>query len=431
MIWARRLISPLLAVCLFAGILAFVEHAPYVYLALTLFVILIFSAAKSNNSSIWKPLLVNLAAIILAIGLAEAYFAGWSELGFSPRLAKERFLLGPNSLATDLEPFISDEVRGYALPKNARIRSLETLGPEKIYDVIYTSNLYGLRISPHDLYKSATSPEDSKNLVFFGGSYTFGEGVQDYEAWPYLVEEKSGGRYRSYNFAMEGYGPHQMLRMLQTGFIDTVNFDKKPVAAFYLAFPRHMIRSSCKYPYFTWDVHGPRYKVNLSGQLEYAGKFDDNWISKIKFLIFKQLAKSHLIINSFWLQQLLGWTPNLFDKEKFIKIILQAQKIFTQKYGNRFYMILWASNIWSDESAEYKYIVSELNSYHINVIETKDIFDSYDNHKDRNIYQIKHDGHPNKLAHEKIAEYVLNYIDRDLNKVPYAQSGSPFTLKKK
>lgn len=411
----RKLII-FLVLCFFAGILAFIEDAPYFYLSLTLFFVLIFSAIRSRKSSIWKSILINLAAIVLAIGLVEANLAGKQEFGFSPKIVQNNFLLRPGGSTTELERWTIDDIRGYALDKNARIRSIETFGREKIYDVMSNTNQYGLRISPHDLHKSATLRKDCKNLVFFGCSCTFGEGVQDNEAWPYLVEEKSKGRYRSYNFAMEGYGPHQMLRMLQTGFIDTVNFDKKPVAAIYLALPQHVIRSSCKYPYFTWDVNGPRYKLNLSDELEYAGKFNNDAISKIKFLIFGQLAKSHLISNSFWIKQLLGWNVNIRDEETFIKIILQAQNIFAQRYGGRFYVIVWANNIWSDESAEYNYIVSELNKYHLNLIETKDIFDSDESHNDKDIYLIKYDEHPNKSAHARIAEYVLNYIDRDLGR---------------
>jgi hypothetical protein len=230
------------------------------------------------------------------------------------------------------------------------------------------------------------------------------------------VEEKSGGKYRSYNFAMEGYGPHQMLRMLETGFIDTVHFDKKPEVAIYLALPQHVIRSACKYPYFTWDVEGPRYALNLSDELEYTGKFNDGMISKIKFLIFEQLAKSHLISNSFWTKQLLGWNVTRRDEETFIKIVVQAQKLFTQRYGGRFYVLLWANNIWVDESDEYKYIVSELKKYQINLIETKDIFAKYKSHKDKDSYLTKYDGHPNKLAHERVAEYILKYLDSDLSK---------------
>jgi hypothetical protein len=446
MIWVRKLVFSFLILCLLAGILAFIERVPYLYISLTICFILLFSAIRSRNSSTWKATLINLAAIFLALGLAEVYLAGWQGLGFAAKLERQDHLLEEGGSTPDIDNWINnDEVRGYAPAKNARVSSIATLGHEKIYDVIYTTDQYGLRVSPHDLDKSPASANNSENMVFFGCSCTFGEGVQDNETWPYLVEEKSGGKYKSYNFAMEGYGPHQMLRMLETGFIDTVHFDKKPKVAIYLALPQHIIRSACRYPSFIWGVEGPRYALNLSGELEYTGKFNDGTIPKIKFLIFKQLAKSHLIANSFWIKQLLGWNVTQRDEGTFIKIVARAQKLFTQRYGGRFYVLLWANDIWADESDEYKYIVSELKKYHIDLIETKDIFDQYDSPQDKvplsiihalsdksavisrdqleaalavwkDNYLIKYDRHPNKLAHERIAEYILKYLDSDLSK---------------
>ena len=75
-----------------------------------------------------------------------------------------------------------------------------------------------------------------------------------------LIKEQSKGKYRTYNFALGAYGPHQMLHMLQTGFLDTVNMKKKPVSAIYLAITDHIARSACKYNYFIWDINGPRYE---------------------------------------------------------------------------------------------------------------------------------------------------------------------------
>jgi len=60
-------------------------------------------------------------------------------------------------------------------------------------------------------------------------------------------------------------------------------------------------------------------------------------------------------------------------------------------------------------------MLSTLIKYHIPVIESKDIF-ADDSLKNRDIYLIKHDEHPNKLANEKIAKYLINYIDNDLGR---------------
>jgi hypothetical protein len=417
MIWVQRFIFLFLVLGLFTGILIFIEHAPYFYISMSLFFIFIFITIKSRISSTFKAILTNLAAIVLAIGLAEAYIAGWEGLGLSPALVQNNIILDAEGQTEEFQGFAMDNVLGYAIAKNTRIRSTETLGNKTIYDVIYTTNKYGLRVSPHDLKDSSVIlPNDFKNVVFFGCSCTFGEGVQDNETWPFLFEEKSGGKYRSHNLAMEGYGPHQMLRILETKLLDHIIADKQPSIAIYLALPQHIIRSSCKYPYFIWDVNGPRYELNSLNEIEYIGKFNEGLFLKIKYMIFQQFARSYLISESFWIRQLLGWNVTQVDKEVFIKIILKAREIFCKSYNGKFYVVIWSQNIWLDDSDEYKYIITELTKYHVNIIETKDIFAEYENHKDKDSYLIKHDGHPNKLAYERIAEYILKYMNSNLSK---------------
>ena len=422
MIWIKRVTFFSLILCSFILVVNFVTHVPYFYISIELFLILVFIAIRSRRSSNWKVFLINLAAIFLAIGFAEAFCAGWDGFGFSPGIEEDRELFVQGGDAKECGKLIDewkfvDNVRGYALPKNARINARKSFGDTVIYDVTYTSNKDGLRVSPHDLsYLSNITQNDSKNLIFFGCSCTLGEGVNDNETYPYLIEDKSRGQYRSYNFAMEGYGPHQMLRILETGLLDSIIPENKPAAFFYLALTAHMYRSSCKYPYFTWDVNGPRYELNSFKEVIYAGKFNDNLISKIKFNIYGQLTKSHLILGSFWIKQLIGWNVSQQDRELFIAIILKSIKLISQKYKVPFYVIVWANDIWSDDSEDYEYIISELKKYQVNLIETKDIFAKYESPKDKDSYLIKYDGHPNKLAYDRVAEYILKYIDSDLSK---------------
>lgn len=416
MVWIKRLSLFILILCSFALTIKFMSHVPYFYISIELFLILLFISIRSKRPSTFKAILINLGAIFLAIGLAEAYCAGWQGFGFSPGIEEYEGLFLQGSDTEECGKVI-DEVRGYALPKNARIKARKTFGEDVIYNVTYTSNKDGLRVSPHDLeYLSNITRDDSKNLGFFGCSCTFGEGVHDNETYPYLIEEKSGGQYRSYNFAMEGYGAHQMLRILETGIVDSIIPENKPAAFFYLALTAHMSRSSCKYPYFTWDVNGPRYELNSFKEVKYAGKFNDSLISKIKFGFYMQLSESHLVCESSWIQHLIGWNVSQKDRELFIGIILKSKKLISRKYEVPFYVIVWADDIWSDDSEDYKYIVSELKINHVNIIETKDIFNKYNDPHDKQRYLIKVDGHPNKLAYGRIAEYLLDYVNCNIAK---------------
>jgi len=411
MIWKTKIIVFSLILCSIIVLLTLVNHVPYFYISIEIFLIIVIYAVNSKKSSTWKALMINLSAIFLAVGFAEAFCAGWDAFGFSNRVLKERYLLTQKG-----HYFGIDEVRGYALRINAKISAKKIVEGEIVYDVTYTTNKYGLRVSPRDLNLSSDILKRSdKNVFFFGCSCTFGEGVKDNKTFPYLIEEKSKGNYKSFNMAMEGYGPHQMLRILETGLTDTVTPPKKPSVFIYLAIIEHIERISCKYPYFTWDVYGPKYGLDAHNDAKYVENFNTKLISKIKFIFYNQLAKSRLVLKSFWLRQHLGWNVTQEDKDLMVKIILRSRDIIAQKYNGMFYVLIWPDSM-RENSLDYKYIVSELRKHQVNLIEIKDIFAEHESPKDIGGYQIISDGHPNELAYQRIADYMVNYLNINIKK---------------
>jgi hypothetical protein len=81
-----------------------------------------------------------------------------------------------------------------------------------IYDVTYTIDADGLRIAAG----LDENPHDNRCMLFFGCSFTFGEGVDDHEAMPYVAGTLAN--LRAYNFGFPGYGPHQMPRPSSTAW---------------------------------------------------------------------------------------------------------------------------------------------------------------------------------------------------------------------
>ena len=84
------------------------------------------------------------------------------------------------------------------------------------------------------------------DAFFFGDSFTYGEGVNDDETLPYLFEKLSGGRYRAYNLAFHGYGPQQMLRVIETGLLEKMVSDQRPLIVVYEALVQHIERAAGK-----------------------------------------------------------------------------------------------------------------------------------------------------------------------------------------
>src|SRR5262249_13543248 len=125
------------------------------------------------------------------------------------------FLNASRPQMTDtLEFNLDDPDLGYSLEPNQRAQARELHGQRVLFDVTYTIDGNGFRVVP----TSATLAQC--RVAFLGDSFTFGWGLADAETMPNQFVAASAGLYRGYNLAQSGYGPHQMLRMLETERFD-------------------------------------------------------------------------------------------------------------------------------------------------------------------------------------------------------------------
>ena len=91
--------------------------------------------------------------------------------------------------------------------------------------------------------------------MFFGCSFMFGHGVEDDQTLPYYFVQEARGTFEGFNFAGDGWGPHQMLREIETGFVRRVA--GTPELAIYEAIPDHLRRVAGRAP---WE-DGPKYDL--------------------------------------------------------------------------------------------------------------------------------------------------------------------------
>jgi hypothetical protein len=157
---------------------------------------------------------------------------------------------------------------------------------ELIYAATYTIDSRAVRVGAP--IKGSVVDEVSC-VVFYGDSYTFGEGLNDSEALPYLVSEKSNGRYRTFNLAFHGYGPHQMLASLEANREQQI-LDCTPDHAIYQAIPEHAVRVTGRQ---SCDKHGPRYVFNAEGHAERQGQFHHTVAAKAS-------PNSRFVVRGFW-----------------------------------------------------------------------------------------------------------------------------------
>ncbi len=183
----------------------------------------------------------------LLMGLAMAVTL-YAFLG--PRRLPEYVIEDP---ADGRSYFQADPDLGYAPAAGVRVRASRRHEGETIYDVRYSIDEHGLRVTPG-------SRREGRAVLFFGGSFTFGEGVDDEDALPARFASWMGGDTRIVNAGFHGYGPHQMLRALETHRLDPLVPDGVEQVV-YQGIDGHVMRVAGR---AIWDLTGPRYEVFLT-----------------------------------------------------------------------------------------------------------------------------------------------------------------------
>lgn len=150
-----------------------------------------------------KVILVNLIAIIATLTAFEWYL-------YSSRDYKD----GSIENVYDGKYKLDHPNLGYTLGANlSRPKATKYLDNKLIYQVSYSTNEHGLRTT------MGGDREDGYFgcILVYGGSFTYGEGLNDEQALPWRIDILTGRRHQVFNFGLHGYGPHQMLASLESG----------------------------------------------------------------------------------------------------------------------------------------------------------------------------------------------------------------------
>tara|TARA_Y100000389_G_scaffold197899_1_gene233390 strand:- start:12805 stop:13947 length:1143 start_codon:yes stop_codon:yes gene_type:complete len=178
---------------------------------------------------------------------------------------------------------------------------------EIIYDVAYTIGKDGYRLDV---------PYYNHKIYIYGGSVTFGEGLNDNETISHYLY-KNHGLY-SKNMGIHGFGLHQALFNIQN--------DKTAVEGFNIlvTFPRHASRSACKPSYAAGT---PRYIIDNNNKL-----ILDSVCKEISFLN-NLLNKSYIfkLLDHSLFKSVGGKPLSNQDIEIYLKIIEEIAYLTKQK----------------------------------------------------------------------------------------------------
>ncbi len=166
------------------------------------------------------------------------------------------------------ESYAFDRVLGYGPKPNAHGDARLSIGGEVVFEYRYTTDEQRRRIVPAS---PASAGPYARALLLFGGSYAFGEGVNDDETLAHELAQRLPNT-RVYNYAFSGYGPGQLLARLESYDL-RAEVAEPEVAALYVFIPNHVRRVNGSYSVINWSRHSPYYQLTPQGGVKRLGSF--------------------------------------------------------------------------------------------------------------------------------------------------------------
>lgn len=347
---------------------------PYAWLFLAWATVCLLASFRSRSSGA-KVIAINLGAALAALAVAELYFY---RAHTSDRVVRieSRLANGDEISISPPHSFL-----GWAPRPGSTVRFRRYVDDQLAFEMLFNIQENGLRIS--NVEQAAGRAEC---VLFFGGSFTFGEGVDDHESMPYVVSEINQARLRTHNFGYSGHGAHQMLSALDHGIVDEI-VDCTPRYAIYQGIVDHVRRAANK---AVWKPDmGPIYTLTEDDELIYGGQYD-----------VRRESRSEI------LRGLVDLRVTSYDIDRYIAIVDASRGRIESRFpGTQFHVLFWDDSEDSDAAK----IVDGLRQKGITVHLISEILPGF--REDGLKYRVgRLDDHPSPLAHRLIAEYVNKTI---------------------
>jgi hypothetical protein len=231
---------------------------------------------------------------------------------------------------------------------------------------------------------------------------TFGHGLRDEGAYPYKVGQLLKDKFKVYNFAYGGYGPHQALSILEHNLTDSI-VDYEPRYFFYAALPEHVNRVIDIY---YWGHDGPKYILDENNKAKFAGYFNEVPLTSHEKLRNK-FFESEIYLEIYGKE---GWSK---DVDLFIAIIDGMQEIVKKKYPRcEFHILYWESDWAGGHEGLDRKIMSRLKEkekdWHVHYM--RDIIPGYGKNQKTQLIDPLYDAHQKEFVNDTIARYIVKNI---------------------
>ena len=328
-----------------------------------------------------RPAMQNVCVLLASVSLCLAIgeLGAWSLNASRPQTTNT------------LEFNYDDPDLGYSPQPSQSAQAREVYRQRVLFDVTYTIDANGYRVIP------TAARLAQCRVAFFGDSFTFGWGLADTETMPNQFVAASGGIYRGYNFAQNGYGAHHMLRLLETGRFDRVVGDGPINLVVYQGIIEHVARVVGA---TTWDPRGPRYVMTTDqGGVAYAGPFHGN----AYVALLEWLEKNEMYL--YFASRFFDGRARIEDLPLYVAVLKQAQGEVERRFGAGSFIIL----IWYDKDILDADPTEQFKEAGLNVIPIDRVIP--DINENRTAYVLAdEDWHPNVAANQRIAGFLAHEV---------------------
>jgi hypothetical protein len=328
---------------------------------------------------------IGLGSVVVLLGLAEvaARLLDHGEPRTETRFPPEYFILDSSGITKPLP--------------NGRYRftCTDRASGATIYDVVYSVDACSRRVTP-----VTDSGSRHDHLLFFGCSFTYGEGLPDDETLPYFVV-RSAPAYRPYNYAFHGHSPTEMLAKMESGSLPGEVPEKQGILI-YVFMDAHVARVIGSMRVATsWGRNRPYYCLDRDGNPVHHGDFTTG--RPLLSGIYRLFSHSRL------LQALqIDLPPRVTARHLQLtaRIIDSARKLYLQRFpAGDFYVVIYPGSRYGHR------LQPLLERMGVKVLDYSGLFDRNDLR-----YVISpEDRHPNRLANETLAAQLVRdlHLDRE------------------
>ncbi|WP_417334990.1 hypothetical protein [Halobacteriovorax marinus] len=283
---------------------------------------------------------------------------------------------------------------------NSTIKTLKqsfTLHGGETKEVSYEHDEYGFRkISSNDILKRKAS------IIFAGGSFTYGHGLNLEEIFSFKISEKFKD-HQVLNFGLPGTSITEQIFLWEHFNFQKKVKSKRPILILTI-FNDHLNRESLSSSYLRWaPAHRPVYTFK-SGQWKLSHPLsEEDKYQRVQFFKKYRLDFIHDKLSSVF---------EIYNRRKeienFASKINYLKSLFLEQFPEgKFFVTEMAPFMALNRDEDRSYLIDKLKYYKIVFWHNGTIEDS---EKNKEHYQIPGDGHPNALLNEVYTDFLADKI---------------------